>query len=52
MAHPFFESMADLQHELDSIKWYLWHGNTCFALQRLRALADAEDDQESDAKLA
>jgi hypothetical protein len=41
VAHPFFQSIDDLQHELDSIKWSLWHGNAFMALQRLRSLADA-----------
>jgi hypothetical protein len=50
-SHPFLPSIAKLQHELDSIKWYLWHGNTFVALQLLKDLADAEGYDESDAKL-
>lgn len=49
--HPFFTAIADLQRELDSIKWYLWHGNVFVALQRLQFMTDAESDDEIDPKL-
>src|SRR5260221_10036240 len=32
------EGSSDLAHDLDSVKWFLWHGNTFKALQRLELL--------------
>lgn len=35
---PTDPSLPDVMSELDSIKWYLWHGNVFCALQRLADL--------------
>lgn len=32
------EDTINLPHDLDSVKWFLWHGNTFKALQRLETL--------------
>jgi hypothetical protein len=34
------ESLQDVELQLEKIKWYLWHGNTFHALQKIRWLDD------------
>ena len=43
----------DCEKELDSIKWYLWHGNTFQALSLIEYLNDESDmcDDENDKKI-